>query len=164
MCGILAIILADPNGSAVTDIHNGLPILQHRGQDACGIATCGPRGRIYTRKGNGLCSEVFKYPEQLMDLPGNMGLGHCTLPLVLALIFVFLGLIVAIPAVAVSIPTPTPMLIMVFSYTMDLHVHDFGIKSYLFEEVSDCLILLRNKQCAIPPPAPQRMPKPSHST
>ncbi|KAL0635777.1 amidophosphoribosyltransferase [Maublancomyces gigas] len=80
MCGIIAIILADPKGSAVTDIHNGLPILQHRGQDACGIATCGPRGRIYTRKGNGLCSEVFKYPEQLMDLPGNMGLGHLRYP------------------------------------------------------------------------------------
>ncbi|KAI5852699.1 nucleophile aminohydrolase [Morchella snyderi] len=80
MCGIIAIILADPNGSAVTDIHNGLPILQHRGQDACGIATCGQRGRIYTRKGNGLCSEVFRFPEQLMDLPGNMGLGHLRYP------------------------------------------------------------------------------------
>jgi len=77
MCGIIAVILADPSQSAVTDIHNGLPVLQHRGQDACGIATCGQGGRIYTRKGNGLCSEVFRTPEQLMDLPGSMGLGHC---------------------------------------------------------------------------------------
>ncbi|CUS09460.1 unnamed protein product [Tuber aestivum] len=80
MCGIIAVILADPSGSAVTDIHNGLPVLQHRGQDACGIATCGQGGRIYTRKGNGLCSEVFRTPEQLMDLPGSMGLGHLRYP------------------------------------------------------------------------------------
>ncbi|PWW78467.1 Amidophosphoribosyltransferase [Tuber magnatum] len=80
MCGIIAVILADPSGSAVADIHNGLPVLQHRGQDACGIATCGQGGRIYTRKGNGLCSEVFRSPEQLMDLPGSMGLGHLRYP------------------------------------------------------------------------------------
>ncbi|KAL7271531.1 amidophosphoribosyltransferase [Rhizina undulata] len=80
MCGIIACILANPNGSAVTDIHGGLPILQHRGQDACGIATCGQRGRIYTRKGNGLASEVFRSQEQLMDLPGHMGLGHLRYP------------------------------------------------------------------------------------
>lgn len=80
MCGIIAVILADPTGSAVEDIHNGLPILQHRGQDACGVATCGQGGKIYTRKGNGLCSEVFRTQQQLLDLPGPMGLGHCRFP------------------------------------------------------------------------------------
>lgn len=80
MCGILAVILADPAGSAVQDIHNGLPILQHRGQDACGVATCGQGGKIYTRKGNGLCSEVFRTQQQLADLPGSMGLGHLRYP------------------------------------------------------------------------------------
>lgn len=158
MCGILAIILADPNGSAVTDLHNGLPILQHRGQDACGIATCGPRGRIYTRKGNGLCSEVFRYPEQLMDLPGNMGLGHCTLPLGFGfnLRTLWWQLLLS------SFPFPYPLHA---DYDVSgLHVHDFGINNYLFEEVSDCSILLRIKQCVIPPLAPQPMPKPSRST
>jgi len=76
MCGIIAAILADPNGSAVQDINNGLPILQHRGQDACGIATCGTGGKIYTRKGNGLCAEVIRTQQHLMELPGNMGIGH----------------------------------------------------------------------------------------
>ncbi|TGZ85127.1 Amidophosphoribosyltransferase [Ascodesmis nigricans] len=80
MCGITAVILADPYGSAVEDIHNALPILQHRGQDACGIATCGVGGKFYTRKGNGLCSEVFKTQQQLLDLPGNMGIGHLRYP------------------------------------------------------------------------------------
>lgn len=80
MCGILAVILADPNASAVQDINNGLPILQHRGQDACGIATCAQGGKIYTRKGNGLCSEVIRTQQHLMDLPGNMGIGHLRYP------------------------------------------------------------------------------------
>lgn len=112
MCGIIAIILADPNGSAVTDIHNGLPILQHRGQDACGIATCGQRGRIYTRKGNGLCSEVFRSPEQLMDLPGSMGLGHCMPPLDFYLfLFPVLDMAVTVfAATSLSSPFPVPYL------------------------------------------------------
>ena len=76
MCGIIAVILADPEGHAVEDINNGLPILQHRGQDACGIATCGQGGKIYSRKGNGLCAEVIRTQQQLLDLPGNMGIGH----------------------------------------------------------------------------------------
>ncbi|KAI5818755.1 nucleophile aminohydrolase [Pyronema omphalodes] len=80
MCGIIAVILADPKGSAVDDINNGLPILQHRGQDACGIATCGNGGKIYTRKGNGLCAEVIRTQQHVMDLPGNMGIGHLRYP------------------------------------------------------------------------------------
>lgn len=158
MCGILAIILADPNGSAVTDIHNGLPILQHRGQDACGIATCGPRGRIYTRKGNGLCSEVFRYPEQLMDLPGNMGLGHCTLPLVLALTPVFYcgnSCYRRSP----SHTHPMPIMVFLVCMYMILELITIYLRRYLTVR-----FLLRIKQCVIPPLAPQPMPKPSRST
>ncbi|KAF8250543.1 Amidophosphoribosyltransferase [Wilcoxina mikolae CBS 423.85] len=80
MCGIIATILADPNESAVEVINNGLPILQHRGQDACGIATCAQGGKIYTRKGNGLCAEVIRTQQHLADLPGNMGIGHLRYP------------------------------------------------------------------------------------
>lgn len=60
-----------------------------------------------------------------------------------------------------SFPHPPP--IMIYS-TMGSHVHDFEIGSYLFEKISDYLIFTRVKQCAIPPPVPQPMPKPSHFT
>jgi glucosamine 6-phosphate synthetase-like amidotransferase/phosphosugar isomerase protein len=164
MCGIIAIILADPNGSAVTDIHNGLQILQHRGQDACGIATCGQRGRIYTRKGNGLCSEVFRFPEQLMDLPGNMGLGHCMVPLNLFPIWIPVFEMMYRSGSCCIAPTSSSD--SLFSATLTVivsHVNVFQMDKFLYEAVSDCMVL-GCRQCAILPPAPQQMPKPSHST
>ena len=46
-----------------------------------GIATCGPRGRIYQCKGNGLASKVFGADgARVADLPGWMGLGHLRYP------------------------------------------------------------------------------------
>lgn len=46
-----------------------------------GIATCGPRGRIYQCKGNGLASRVFGADgARVADLPGWMGLGHLRYP------------------------------------------------------------------------------------
>lgn len=80
MCGILAVILASTSADAAPELHQALYYLQHRGQDACGIATCSKGGKIYQCKGNGLASKVFHDGKRVGDLPGYMGLGHLRYP------------------------------------------------------------------------------------
>lgn len=75
MCGIIGIAGGSDVAAALYD---GLTVLQHRGQDAAGIATLdGDRLRLH--KGNGLVKEVFD--ERAMQLlTGKVGIGHCRYP------------------------------------------------------------------------------------
>ena len=59
-------------------IYDALTVLQHRGQDAAGIATCGKDG-LRVRKSNGLVRDVF-HQRHMMRLTGNMGMGHVRYP------------------------------------------------------------------------------------
>jgi len=75
MCGITAIVA---HGAVNLDLYESLSVLQHRGQDAAGIATC-DAGRFYMRKGNGLVRDVF-YKKHMENLPGKMGIAHTRYP------------------------------------------------------------------------------------
>jgi len=75
MCGILGIVGSEPVNSRLYD---GLTLLQHRGQDAAGIATSHD-GRLMLRKAAGLVRDVFSNAHMLR-LAGNMGIGHVRYP------------------------------------------------------------------------------------
>ncbi|KAJ3185261.1 amidophosphoribosyltransferase [Gaertneriomyces sp. JEL0708] len=79
MCGINGVILADSTASCSAELYEGLGLLQHRGQDAAGIITCGQKGRLYQCKGNGMVRDVFE-SSQLLSLQGSMGVGHVRYP------------------------------------------------------------------------------------
>ena len=75
MCGIIGVVSKAPVNQLLYD---GLLLLQHRGQDAAGIATA--NGKTFTmHKGMGLVRDVFR-TRNMRDLPGNMGLAHCRYP------------------------------------------------------------------------------------
>ena len=76
-CGVFGVYDFDGNDVAST-IYYGLFALQHRGQESCGIAvsdTNGPKRKVSSRKGMGLCNEVFTQ-ESLGELKGDIGVGH----------------------------------------------------------------------------------------
>ena len=75
MCGIIGIVGKSEVASALYD---GLTVLQHRGQDAAGIATV-DNDKLRLHKAGGLVSDVFQR-DDMLKLRGHMGIGHCRYP------------------------------------------------------------------------------------
>lgn len=75
MCGIIGIVGKD---SVSTRLYDGLTLLQHRGQDAAGIATC-HEGRLVLKRGAGLVRDVFRSSD-IQRLEGRMGIAHVRYP------------------------------------------------------------------------------------
>ncbi len=75
MCGIIGIVGKTP---VTSSLYDGLTVLQHRGQDAAGIATFDGQ-RLHLSKGNGLLRDVFSQ-NQIDCLLGNLGIGHVRYP------------------------------------------------------------------------------------
>ena len=75
MCGIVAMV---SNVGVSHDIYSALLVLQHRGQDAAGIATC-QNGKFHLRKSRGLVRDVF-HKRHMEQLSGNIGIGHVRYP------------------------------------------------------------------------------------
>ena len=76
MCGIVGIM---GTGLVNQALYDALTVLQHRGQDAAGIATCEDNGRFCLRKNNGLVRDVFA-SEDMHALRGHYGIGHVRYP------------------------------------------------------------------------------------
>ena len=75
MCGIVGIV---GNQNVAGQLYDGLTVLQHRGQDAAGIATAdGSRLRLH--KANGLVRDVFD-AKAMSVLEGRVGIAHCRYP------------------------------------------------------------------------------------
>jgi amidophosphoribosyltransferase len=75
MCGIVGIVATQ---DVAAQLYDGLTVLQHRGQDAAGIATAdGTHLRVH--KGNGLVRDVFDR-KSMQLLRGNIGIAHCRYP------------------------------------------------------------------------------------
>ena len=75
MCGILGVMATTPVNQLLYD---GLMVLQHRGQDAAGIATA-ENNTFHLHKGPGLVRDVFR-TRNMRALPGNCGIGHVRYP------------------------------------------------------------------------------------
>ncbi|MBP0624320.1 amidophosphoribosyltransferase [Cupriavidus consociatus] len=75
MCGIVGVVSATPVNQLIYD---SLLLLQHRGQDAAGIATAnGSTFHMY--KANGLVRDVFR-TRNMRGLPGTAGIGQVRYP------------------------------------------------------------------------------------
>ncbi|RZA21475.1 MAG: amidophosphoribosyltransferase [Lysobacteraceae bacterium] len=75
MCGIVGIV---GHTEVAAQLYDGLTVLQHRGQDAAGIATA-DGGKLRVHKGNGLVRDVFDAGAMSL-LAGRVGIAHCRYP------------------------------------------------------------------------------------
>lgn len=76
MCGIVGIVGFTPVNQSIYD---ALTVLQHRGQDAAGIATIDGNNEFRLRKANGLVKDVFE-TRHMLRLQGTIGIGHVRYP------------------------------------------------------------------------------------
>ncbi|MDC9596591.1 amidophosphoribosyltransferase [Xenorhabdus anantnagensis] len=76
MCGIVGIVGFTPVNQSIYD---ALTVLQHRGQDAAGIATIDGNNGFRLRKANGLVKDVFE-TRHMLRLQGTIGIGHVRYP------------------------------------------------------------------------------------
>lgn len=75
MCGIVGVVSNAPVNQLIYD---ALLLLQHRGQDAAGIATQQDR-KFFMHKAKGMVKDVFR-TRNMRSLPGNCGLGQVRYP------------------------------------------------------------------------------------
>ncbi len=75
MCGIVGVSATSPVNQVLYD---ALQLLQHRGQDAAGIATANGRA-FHMFKGNGLARDVFR-TRNMRSLPGMSGVAQVRYP------------------------------------------------------------------------------------
>ncbi|MEG1029031.1 MAG: amidophosphoribosyltransferase, partial [Brevundimonas sp.] len=73
-CGVCGVWGA-PENEASSIVALGLHALQHRGQEACGIASVSDE-RFYTERHQGLVGEAFGNAELTTRLPGGAAVGH----------------------------------------------------------------------------------------
>lgn len=71
-CGVFG-IYGVPDAANL--VYYGLHALQHRGQEGCGIVSCGEDRVLRRIKGEGLVHEVFD-EAKIASLPGQMAIGH----------------------------------------------------------------------------------------
>lgn len=72
-CAVVGVY--DPKGDASRKAYFGLFALQHRGQEASGIATYGKENKIVYHKGVGLVGQVYK-EEDIDRIASNFSIGH----------------------------------------------------------------------------------------
>ncbi|MEF9416274.1 amidophosphoribosyltransferase [Ralstonia sp. SM1864_UCD524_TZ4] len=75
MCGIVGVVSATPVNQLIYD---SLLLLQHRGQDAAGIATAAG-STFHMHKANGMVRDVFR-TRNMRGLPGTIGIGQVRYP------------------------------------------------------------------------------------
>jgi amidophosphoribosyltransferase len=75
MCGIVGVVSRSPVNQLIYD---SLLLLQHRGQDAAGIATANG-STFHMHKANGMVRDVFR-TRNMRSLPGTSGIGQVRYP------------------------------------------------------------------------------------
>ncbi len=75
MCGFIGVVRSA--GAVLPELYDGLIAIQHRGQDAAGIATFDER--FHMKRGAGLVRDVFALEDAPL-LRGSVGIGHVRYP------------------------------------------------------------------------------------